>query len=248
MCCHSEGSAPKVHRFQPEMVLKRWSFENSLGFPQCEGVWVDGTCIPIVYPVLCPADYYNRKGWHLIIMQGAVNHLGHFINIYVGWPGRVHDARVFVNSLLDKRGQAGTLFPDSKKSIAGKEIPLVLGDPAYPLLPWLIKAFPDNGSLSQEKKAFNYRLSKALVVVEHVYGQLKRQWRCLLKRNDVLVDHLPKLVAACMLHNICEICDESFDKDWMQGVDYSISTPCTNSVVESGKNTREALVTLVNSY
>ena len=62
----------------------------------------------------------------------------------------------------------------------------------------------------------------------------------------MLVD-LPKLVAAsCVLHNICEIHDERFDEDWMQGVDddYSISTPGTNSVMESGKNTRElALMT-----
>ena len=62
----------------------------------------------------------------------------------------------------------------------------------------------------------------------------------------MLVDDLSKLVAAyCVLHNICEIRDESFDEEWMQGVndDHSISTPCTNSVVESGKNTREALMT-----
>ena len=66
-------------------------FQEKLGFPQCVGV-VDGTHIPIVSPVECPADYYNRKGWHSIIMQGTVDHLGHFIDIYVGWPGRVHDA------------------------------------------------------------------------------------------------------------------------------------------------------------
>ena len=43
-------------------------FKEKLGFPQCVGV-VDGTHIPIVSPVECPADYYNRKGWHSIIMQ-----------------------------------------------------------------------------------------------------------------------------------------------------------------------------------
>ena len=44
----------------------------------------------------------------------------------------------------------------------------------------------------------------------------------------MLVDDLPKLVAACcVLHNVCEIRDESFDEEWMQGVDddHSISTP-----------------------
>ena len=38
------------------------------------------------------------KGWHSIIMQGTVNHI---IDIYVGWPGRVHDARVFLYELIE---------------------------------------------------------------------------------------------------------------------------------------------------
>ena len=39
-----------------------------------------------------PSDYYNRKGWHSILMQGTVNHLGLFMDVYIGWPGRVHGA------------------------------------------------------------------------------------------------------------------------------------------------------------
>ena len=76
-------------------------FRVDHGFPQCVGS-VDGTHIPIVSPRECPADYYNRKGWHSIILQGTVDHAGRFIDVYVGWPGRVHDARVFSNS-RDKR-------------------------------------------------------------------------------------------------------------------------------------------------
>ena len=62
----------------------------------------------------------------------------------------------------------------------------------------------------------------------------------------MLVDDLPKLIAAsCVLHNICESCDESFDEDWMQDVNdhHSVSSPSVSSVVESGKNIREALMT-----
>ena len=147
-------------------------FETELGFPQCGGV-IDGSHIPIISPQLCPADYYNRKGWHSLILQGTVDYRGHFIDVYVGWPGRVHDARVFSNSSLYQRGQNGTLFPDWKKEICGKDIPIVmLGDPAYPLLPWMMKAYPNNGRLSNDQKQYNYRLSKARVVVEHSYGRV----------------------------------------------------------------------------
>ena len=86
-------------------------FNDKLGFPQCAGA-IDGTHIPIKSPKECPADYYNRKGWHSIILQGTVNHLGHFMDINIGWPGRVHDARVFANSALFKRGQSNNLLPN----------------------------------------------------------------------------------------------------------------------------------------
>ena len=142
-------------------------FKDEFGFPQCAGA-VDGTHIPILSPQECPVDYYNRKGWHSILMQGVVDHQGHFIDVYVGWPGRVHDARVFANSGLYQRGQNKTLLPDWKETIGSRNIPLVLlGDPAYTLLQWLMKAFPDNGHLSQHEKHFYYRLSRARVVEEH---------------------------------------------------------------------------------
>ena len=171
-------------------------FDRDYDFPQCAGA-VDGTHIPIVSPQECPADYYNRKGWHSVIMQGMVNNRGLFIDIYVGWPGRVHDARVFANSSLCTRGQNNTLLPNWVKRISNTDVPLVvLGDPAYPLLDWLMKAFPDTGYLTQQQRNFNYRLSKARVVVEHSYGRLKGRWRCLLKRVDVSVYDVSDLVIA----------------------------------------------------
>ena len=55
-------------------------FEHKWGFPQCAGA-VDGTHIPSVPRGMSDADYYNRKGWHSVLMQGVVNHLGHFTNV-----------------------------------------------------------------------------------------------------------------------------------------------------------------------
>jgi hypothetical protein len=78
--------------------------------------------------------------------------------------------------------------------------------------------------LTREQKRFNYRLSKARVVVEHSYGRLKGRWRCLLKRLDVDVSDVPELVTACcVLHNICEVHGEEFSEEWL-GVESQASS------------------------
>jgi hypothetical protein len=227
-------------------------FKHKWDFPQCAGA-VDGTHIPVVSPAEYPADYYNRKGWHSVLMQGAVNHLGLFVDVYVGWPGRVHDARVFANSTLYAKGQDGTLLPHWTERIGGTDVPLVLlGDPAYPLLPWLMKAFPDNGRLSRQQRTFNYRLSRARVVVEHAYGRLKGRWRCLLKRLDISVSDVPGLVAACcVLHNMCEIHGDSFSEEWLEGIDSYNDTSVSDtntSQSQSGVNTRQAFTTYFQQH
>lgn len=244
---------PKYIRFPVNDGLKEvvTGFKHKWGFPQCAGV-VDGTHIPIVSPQEYPADYFNRKGWHSILMQGTVNHLGHFVDVYIGWPGRVHDARVFTNSTLYRKGQEGALLPQWVEHLEGRDVPLViLGDPAYPLLSWLMKAFPDNGRLTSQQKLFNYRLSRARVVVEHAYGRLKGRWRCLLKRIDIDVQNVPELIAACCtLHNICEVHGDSFDEDWLEGVEVTRGAEANDGTIqsESGDSIRRALMSYFQQH
>jgi hypothetical protein len=60
---------------------------------------------------------------------------------------------VFTNSTLYRKGQEGVLLPPWVEHLGGGDIPLVIvGDPAYPLLSWLMKAFPDNGRLTPLQK------------------------------------------------------------------------------------------------
>lgn len=191
-------------------------FNSKWGFPQCVGA-IDGTHIPIIAPKQNALDYYNRKGHHSVVMQAMVSSNYTFMDVYVGWPGSVHDARVLTNSKLFREAEAGTLLPEIKKSIRGIDVPLlILGDPAYPLLPWLMKPYTDNGRLNAKQWRFNYQLSRARMVVECAFGRLKGRWRSLLKRNDTSIQFLPNYVAACcVLHNICEIHGDDFNNDWM---------------------------------
>ena len=74
-------------------------FECKWGFPQCVGA-VDGSHVPVQPPTQNHTDYYNRKGWYSILVQVVVDNDYLFRNINVGWPGSVHDARVFANHLF----------------------------------------------------------------------------------------------------------------------------------------------------
>ena len=74
-------------------------FQSKWNIPQCAGS-IDGTHIPITPPAMNYTDYYNRKGWYSIEAQAVVDHNGLFKDLCIGWPGSVHDARVFSNSML----------------------------------------------------------------------------------------------------------------------------------------------------
>ena len=51
---------------------------------------------------------------------------------------------------------------------------------------------------------FNHRLSRARMVTERAYGQLKSRWRILYRKLECRPDAVKLVVLACIiLHNIC---------------------------------------------
>ncbi|KAJ4929357.1 hypothetical protein JOQ06_004966 [Pogonophryne albipinna] len=92
--------------------------ENRWGLPQCEGD-IDGSHIPILAPQEYHYDYFNRKGWHSIILQGVVDGKGHFWNVFAGMSGSMHDARVLRLSSLWELASRGNYFPPCTRNIGG---------------------------------------------------------------------------------------------------------------------------------
>lgn len=61
---------------------------------------IDGSHIRIDKQIQDLDSYINRKQYFSLHMQGTVNQNMKFIDVFVGFPGLVHDARVFKNSSL----------------------------------------------------------------------------------------------------------------------------------------------------
>ncbi|KAM9424168.1 uncharacterized protein KZ484_010982 isoform 2-T2 [Pholidichthys leucotaenia] len=217
-------------------------YRDKWRFPQVAGA-IDGTHIGILTPADHPADYYNRKGFYSVLLQGVVDHKLKFWDINVGWPGTVHDARVFASSSLYHRGQNGTLLPGWTETFEGVDVPLViLGDAAYPLLSWLMKPFPEGSGATWEQTQFNHRLSQARVTVKRAFGRLKGRWRCLLKKCNAHISLVSHIIAACcVLHNFCEVHNEEWEDDEPAEDEDGLLEPENHHQANSGGHIRNAL-------
>ncbi|XP_066593214.1 putative nuclease HARBI1 [Prorops nasuta] len=172
--------------------------------PQLIGA-IDGTHIPLTPPSEGYRDYINRK----------VRSTDIFRNINCQAPGSSHHAAVFKESNLFKFNK--DVIPQNCITLNGCTIPyMIIGDPAYPLLQWLIKGYTKNHHLTPEEESFNVHLNSARVDIEIAFGRLKARWRRIMKKVELHYTFVPDVVyTCCILHNIVESHKEEFRYSWM---------------------------------
>ena len=126
----AEFLLPKYVCIPPEDKLKEIvaEFESLWGFPQVVGA-IDGTHIPILHPQEIPSDYYNWKNFYSIIMQAVVDSWCCFVDVNIGWPGKVH---VLSNSSFFSPSLPPSLPPSLSPHLLFNSCKVVLDDHTPP--------------------------------------------------------------------------------------------------------------------
>ena len=181
-------------------------FERLHGIPNVVGA-IDGSHIPIVAPHLHAADYFNRKGFHSVLLQGVVTSDCIFWDFDIGWSGSMHDSNLWARSALGHFCEVRRLSPFA-----------LIGDAAYPPRPWMLSPYKGHkDGLSHEQSHWNFIQSSTRMCIERSFGILKGRWRILLKRMDCDLRMVSDIVTACIiLHNLCNIHKDEFNNKWIE--------------------------------
>lgn len=141
------------------------------------------------------ADYINYKLFPSIQMQAICDATGRFLDIFVGFPGSVHNARVLRNSPVFSQA----LYPPAGFFLLADSGYPCLENPITIITPYKL---PLQGRVQE---CYNLHHSKTLSVVEHAFGMMKARWRAtLFKAMEVSPTFAPDVVACCaFLHNLC---------------------------------------------
>lgn len=234
--------APRIIKWPREQELEvvKQRFAAMAGLEDVVGV-VDGTFIPIKAPAEDPQSYVTRKCNYAVTMQGICDCYLKFTDVFVGFPGSVSDTRIFRNSDIYNhiRNNVAQYFPNNE---------FIIGDKAYPILPWCVPPFINRGNLTEAKRHFNSVLSRTRQTIERSFALLFGRFRRLkfldMNRHDLIP---ATILASCVLHNIClnhvDLLIEDYINEGIENVVHNEEDDNVANMVagEEGRIRREAI-------
>ena len=198
----------------PDPTVERWQeiekgFRVRWNFPNCLGA-LDGKHINIIAPANSASTFHNYKGHFSTVLMALVDANYWFVYVDIGEYGSNSDGNVFKYSKFGMKYMEGKLNTPPPKQLPNlpNEGPIphvIVGDEAFPLRYDLMKPYPrgKEASLPREQAIFNFRLSRARMVVENTFGILAQQWRIFDRRIPLEPRNVDFVMqAAVCLHNI----------------------------------------------
>ncbi|GBG75302.1 hypothetical protein CBR_g19934 [Chara braunii] len=184
------------------------------GFPNCFGA-IDCTHIYVDKPANAPSkNYFDWKQQFSVVAQVVVDHDMRIIDVFVGYPGCVHDQRVLRNSSLIRRAESGEIFNADPIVLPGgvRTTGHLLGDNGYAPRTWIV--VPYGGSEQAGDVAlFDTRQKITRGVMERAFGRLKGMWRLFLRHHKTNMNNLlQQFVVVCIIHNLLLEAGVAFDK------------------------------------
>lgn len=153
-----------------------WELWN---LPNCVGA-IDGKHIKIKAPPNSGSSFYNYKGYFSIVLMAVSDADGLFLSVDIGEYGRNSDGRALKESEFGK-----TLFNDQlslpEQIFAGGEdiFPYYfVADEAFPLTDHIMRPYPRR-QLTNERRIYNYRISRGRKSVECAFGMMVSKFRLL---------------------------------------------------------------------
>ncbi|KAM8939297.1 uncharacterized protein RCH25_052894 [Pelodytes ibericus] len=217
-------------------------FNARWGFPHCVGAL--GT---FYIPLSSTSETHDES---YLVLQAAVDGQGLLWDACAIFPGSMSSAAILENSVIWELARDGRFQTAPEDAFLGEARNyFLLGDATYPLQEWLLTPYSQGNRQSQRQARFNLRLERARSVADIALLRLRARWQYLLAPPDCTF--LPTLaLACCVLHNMCETHEQSFDARWLEGVETGDSpgTPSNHHSSAPTDNCAEWLRTAVCGY
>ena len=187
------------------------SFLQDWNIPNCIGAF-DGKQVQIQAPPNSGTTHFCYKGIFSLVLLAACDANYKFTLVDFGEAGSNNDAGIFENSHISYAIQRDELnIPRGHALLPGTLIGTqcyFVGDEAFGLSTRMMRPYPGT-CLPENKRIFNYRLSRARRVIENAFGILALRWRVLRKPIALCTRKTDKIVMACLcLHNFLKTLDE----------------------------------------
>eukprot|EP00735_Rhodelphis_limneticus_P011516 TRINITY_DN4626_c0_g1::TRINITY_DN4626_c0_g1_i1::g.19620::m.19620 TRINITY_DN4626_c0_g1::TRINITY_DN4626_c0_g1_i1::g.19620 ORF type:complete len:254 (+),score=-16.77,sp/Q9M2U3/ALPL_ARATH/31.40/2e-12,DDE_Tnp_4/PF13359.1/2.2e-26,DDE_Tnp_1/PF01609.16/6.7e-05,DDE_Tnp_1/PF01609.16/26,Plant_tran/PF04827.9/0.00011,DDE_Tnp_1_2/PF13586.1/0.0045 TRINITY_DN4626_c0_g1_i1:600-1361(+) len=216
------GSQERQHLCQAFEEAFESKSRSCRGLSRCCVGIVDGKHVYTKRPWGITAEqaigFIGRKMRSCILMQAVVDLKFRFLDVLVGWPGSVHDSRMYKNSKLFLHRTH--LFSDGT---------YIIGDSGYPNLPAHHALFrPSSVGGDPVKRHYNRVISSIRVSVERAFGLLTCRFRSIRKDVECRYETTNLLVsAAVVIHKRCSDFNDSppIDND----IDSSVSDSDSSS-------------------